>query len=79
MVSALFETAPELLHNAGMELLHPLPLLASRPRACCWAWGSGSPSRGNLEMAGAVLVGHVRDGLFLVAALIHPGMSGLIE
>ena len=82
VVSAPFETAPDLLHNAGTELLHPLPLLAlaiaaglllgmgQRMRQAGEAW----------EMAGAVLVTTVWvDGLFLVAALLQPGMSGLID
>ena len=77
-----FETAPELLHNAGMELLHPLPVLALVVAAgLLLGMGQRLRQAGETwEMAGAVLVTTVWvDGLFLVAALIQPGMSGLIE
>ena len=82
VVSAPFETAPELLHNAGMELLHPLPVLALVVAAgLLLGMGQRLRQAGETwEMAGAVLVTTVWvDGLFLVAALIQPGMSGLIE
>ena len=82
VVSAPFETAPELLHLAGMELLHPLPVLALTVAAgLLLGMGQRLRQAGETwEMAGAVLVTTVWvDGLFLVAALLQPGMSGLID
>ena len=82
VVSAPFDEAPALLHDAGLQLLHPLPMLGlgiaavliialgQRLRAAGESW----------EMAGAVLVTTVWvDGLFLLTALVQPSLSGLIE
>ena len=82
VVTAPFDEAPELLHNAGMQLLHPFQLVGLALAASVII-GLGQRLRmtgENWEMAGAVLVTTVWvDGLFLLTALLQPGLSGLIE
>ena len=82
VVTAPFDEAPELLHNAGMQLLHPFQLVGLALAAAVII-GLGHRLRmtgENWEMAGAVLVTTVWvDGLFLLTALLQPGLSGLIE
>ena len=82
VVTAPFDEAPELLHNAGMQLLHPFQLVGLALAAAVII-GLGQRLRmtgENWEMAGAVLVTTVWvDGLFLLTALLQPGLSGLIE
>ncbi len=82
VVTAPFDEAPELLHNAGMQLLHPFQLVGLALAAAVII-GLGQRIRmtgENWEMAGAVLVTTVWvDGLFLLTALLQPGLSGLIE
>ena len=82
VVTAPFDEAPELLHNAGMQLLHPFQLVGLAISAGVII-GLGQRLRmdgENWEMAGAVLVTTVWvDGLFLLTALLQPGLSGLIE
>ena len=82
VVTAPFDEAPELLHNAGMQLLHPFQLVGLALAAAVII-GLGQRLRmtgENWEMAGAVLLTTVWvDGLFLLTALLQPGLSGLIE
>ena len=82
VVTAPFDEAPELLHNAGMQLLHPFQLVGLALAAAVII-GLGQRLRmtgENWEMAGAVLVTTVWvDGLFLLTALLQPSLSGLIE
>ncbi len=82
VVTAPFDEAPELLHNAGLQLLHPFQLVGLALAAAVII-GLGQRLRmtgENWEMAGAVLVTTVWvDGLFLLTALLQPGLSGLIE
>ena len=82
VVTAPFDEAPELLHNAGMQLLHPFQLVGLALAAAVII-GLGQRlrmTREDWEMAGAVLVTTVWvDGLFLLTALLQPGLSGLIE
>ena len=82
VVTAPFDEAPELLHNAGMQLLHPFQLVGLAFAAAVII-GLGQRLRmtgENWEVAGAVLVTTVWvDGLFLLTALLQPGLSGLIE
>ena len=82
VVTAPFDEAPELLHNAGMQLLHPFPIVGlALAAALILGFGQRLRLAGeNWEMAGAVLVTTVWvDGLFLLTALVQPGLSGLIE
>ena len=82
VVTAPFDEAPELLHNAGMQLLHPSQLVGlALAAAVIIGFGQRLRMTGeNWEMAGAVLVTTVWvDGLFLLTALLQPGLSGLIE
>ena len=87
VVTASLEQAPLMLHQAGLHLLQPLPfailiisaalvLLAGR-----WLSKNGSGFSSNAgSMAAAVLITTLWvDGLFLVSALVQPGLSGLIE
>ena len=82
VVSAPFDQAPGLLHAAGLQLLHPAPLLAlGFAAALILMVGRRLSQAGETwSMAGAVLVTTVWvDGLFLLTALLQPGFSGLIE
>ncbi|MEB3246947.1 MAG: DUF3120 domain-containing protein [Synechococcus sp.] len=82
VVSAPFDQAPGLLHDAGLQLLNPAPLLAlGLAAALILMVGRRLSQAGETWcMAGAVLVTTVWvDGLFLLTALLQPGFSGLIE
>ncbi len=81
VVSAPLPEAPQLLQAAAMAVLQPLPLAlvllcGSLLLATCLAlWQSGAVAR----VAAATLATTLAvDGLFLVAALLAPGLSGLI-
>ena len=87
VVTAQFEKAPELLHQAGLHLLQPLPLLTLAALAVgILQIGltlnrrdqiNSDPTR---SMSSAVLITTLWvDGLFLLSALLQPGLSGLIE
>lgn len=82
VVMAPIDLAPRLLHQAGLQLLHPLPMLLLA-LAAVLILGLGrrwSQMGSTWSMAGAVLVTTVWvDGLFLITALLQPGLSGLIE
>ncbi|QNI43448.1 DUF3120 domain-containing protein [Synechococcus sp. A15-28] len=82
VVMAPIDLAPGLLHQAGLELLHPLPLLLLAAAAILiLSLGRRCHQQGSTwSMAGAVLITTVWvDGLFLATALLQPGLSGLIE
>ena len=82
VVMAPIDLAPGLLHQAGLQLLHTLPMLLLA-LAAVLILGLGrrwSQMGSTWSMAGAVLVTTVWvDGLFLITALLQPGLSGLIE
>ena len=89
VVTASLDTAPQLLHEAGLHLLHPLPLTALGLAASFIIWLAGTLSKresavfksnDTLSMSAAVLMTTLWvDGLFLLAAVVQPGLSGLIE
>ena len=89
VVTASMDTAPQLLHEAGLHLLHPLPLTALVLAASSIVWLAGTLSKcemavfksnDTLYMSAAVLMTTLWvDGLFLLAAVVQPGLSGLIE
>ena len=82
VVMAPIDLAPGLLHQSGLQLLHPLPmLLLALAAAMILGLGRRWSQMGSTwSMAGAVLVTTVWvDGLFLITALLQPGLSGLIE
>ena len=89
VVTASMDTAPQLLHEAGLHLLHPLPLTALVLAASSIVWLAGTLSKremavfksnDTLSMSAAVLMTTLWvDGLFLLAAVVQPGLSGLIE
>ena len=82
VVMAPIDLAPGLLHQAGLQLLHPLPLvLLASAAALILSLGRRCHQQGTTwSMAGAVLITTVWvDGLFLTTALLQPGLSGLIE
>lgn len=87
VVTAQFEDAPELLHQAGLHLLQPQPLfLLTAAAACLLQVGLILNKRDQVNpdpirsMSSAVLITTLWvDGLFLLAALLQPGLSGLIE
>ena len=87
VVTASLDEAPLLLHNAGLHLLQPIPafiligsmliLLQLSHRLSASDPFEASPTR---SMAAVVLTTTLWvDGLFLLAALLQPGLSGLIE
>jgi len=87
VVTASIDQAPLLLHQAGMHLLQPLPLATLLIAAALVLWaglrlnkkGHGSEADAG-SMAAAVLITTLWvDGLFLLSALLQPGLSGLIE
>ena len=87
VVTASLEQAPLLLHQAGLHLLLPLPLatliISAALVLLAGRWlsknGIGFSSDAG-SMAAAVLITTLWvDGLFLVSALVQPGLSGLIE
>ena len=89
VVTASLDAAPQLLHEAGLQLLHPLPLTALVLAASSIIWLAGTLSKREtdvftsnvtLSMSAAVLMTTLWvDGLFLLAAVVQPGLSGLIE
>ena len=87
VVTASLDEAPLLLHNAGLHLLQPVPafiligstliLLQLSHRLSASDPFEALPTR---SMAAVVLTTTLWvDGLFLLAALLQPGLSGLIE
>ena len=87
VVTASLDDAPLLLHNAGLHLLQPVPafiligstliLLQLSHRLSASDPFEALPTR---SMAAVVLTTTLWvDGLFLLAALLQPGLSGLIE
>ena len=87
VVTASLDQAPLLLHQAGLHLLQPLPLatliISAALVLLAGRWlsknGSGFLSDAG-SMAAAVLITTLWvDGLFLLSALVQPGLSGLIE
>ena len=87
VVTASLDQAPLLLHQAGLHLLQPLPLFTLVMAAgAVLMVGRQLNSRisgtdGDTgAMAAAVLLTTLWvDGLFLLSALLQPGLSGLIE
>ena len=89
VVTASLDSAPQRLHEAGLQLLHPLPLTALALAASIIIWLAGALSRREsavlksnetLSMSAAVLMTTLWvDGLFLLAAVVQPSLSGLIE
>jgi len=82
VVMAPIDLAPGLLHEAGLQLLHPLPLvLLAAAAVLILSLGRRCHQQGTTwSMAGAVLITTVWvDGLFLATALLQPGLSGLVE
>ena len=89
VVTASLDTAPQLLHEAGLHLLHPLPITALVLAAGSIFWFAQTLSKretallnrsDTLSMSAAVLMTTLWvDGLFLIAAVGQPGLSGLIE
>ena len=89
VVTASLDTAPQLLHEAGLHLLHPIPLTALALAASCIVWMAQTLSKresavfnsnDTLSMSAAVLMTTLWvDGLFLLAAVVQPSLSGLIE
>jgi hypothetical protein len=89
VVTASLDTAPQLLHEAGLHLLHPLPITALVLAAGSILWLAQTLSKretallnssDTLSMSAAVLMTTLWvDGLFLLAAIVQPGLSGLIE
>ena len=87
VVTASLDQAPLLLHQAGLHLLQPLPM-ATLVIAAVLVMIVGrrlNPNNSNSDgdtgaMAAAVLITTLWvDGLFLLTALLQPGLSGLIE
>ena len=87
VVTASLDQAPLLLHQAGLHLLQPLPLatliISAALVLLAGRWlsknGSGFLSDAG-SIAAAVLITTLWvDGLFLLSALVQPGLSGLIE
>ena len=87
VVTASLDQAPLLLHQAGIHLLQPLPLVTLVISAVLVLLAGRRLSRnsggftGDVgSMAAAVLITTLWvDGLFLLSALLQPGLSGLIE
>jgi len=87
VVTASLDQAPLLLHQAGTHLLQPLPLVTLVVSAVLVLLAGRRLSRnsggftGDVgSMAAAVLITTLWvDGLFLLSALLQPGLSGLIE
>jgi energy-converting hydrogenase Eha subunit B len=87
VVTASLDQAPLLLHQAGVYLLQPLPL-ATLLISAVLVLIAGHRLSKNISgfagdagsMAAAVLITTLWvDGLFLLSALLQPGLSGLIE
>ena len=87
VVTASLDQAPLLLHQAGLHLLQPLPLLTLAIAAVLVLLAGrrlnlndNSSDVDAAAMASAVLTTTLWvDGLFLLSALLQPGLSGLIE
>ncbi len=87
VVTASLDQAPLLLHQAGLHLLQPLPMATLVIAAALVIIigrrlnPNGSNSNADTRsMAAAVLITTLWvDGLFLLSALLQPGLSGLIE
>ena len=87
VVTASLDQAPLLLHQAGLHLLQPLPLITLAAAAVLLLVAGRRLNLNNngsqvdsASMASAVLITTLWvDGLFLLTALLQPGLSGLIE
>ena len=87
VVTASLDQAPLLLHQAGLHLLQPLPMLTLAIAAVLVLLAgrhlnlnSSTNDSDTGSMAAAVLITTLWvDGLFLLSALLQPGLSGLIE
>ncbi|BEV35193.1 DUF3120 domain-containing protein [Synechococcus sp. M16CYN] len=89
VVTASPNTAPQLLHKAGLHLLHPLQLIALAAAIAIILWIARELSKleiaprcstDTLSMSASVLTTTLWvDGLFLLFALLQPSLSGLIE
>ena len=87
VVTASLDQAPLLLHQAGLHLLQPLPMVTLMIAAAIVLFvgrrlnTNGNDFNGETgAMAAAVLITTLWvDGLFLLSALLQPGLSGLIE
>ena len=87
VVTASLDHAPLLLHQAGTHLLQPLPLVTLVISAVLVLLAGRRLNRNSISfpsdvgsMAAAVLITTLWvDGLFLLSALLQPGLSGLIE
>ena len=86
VVTASMDQAPLLLHQAGLHLLQPLPLATLVMSALLVLLAgrrlnfNNNSDVGTAAMASAVLITTLWvDGLFLLSALVQPGLSGLIE
>ena len=87
VVTASLDQAPLLLHTAGTHLLQPLPLITLVISAVLVLSAGRRLNSNNSgftgdagSMAASVLITTLWvDGLFLLTALLQPGLSGLIE
>jgi hypothetical protein len=81
VVEAPLSEAGVLLQQAGEEVLQPMALAliglsgTAILAVCCWLWPQGLAGR---VAAATLATTLVVDGIFLAAALIAPGLSGLI-
>lgn len=81
ILSAPMQEAPGLLHDAALAVLHPIPLAVVAVSALlllllCRRLRSLGPAG---ELAAATLAATISvDGLFLVAALLSPSLTGLL-
>jgi hypothetical protein len=81
VLSASPADAPLLLQAAALQVLSPLPLLlvigsaVMLLQACRWLWQRGEVGR---VTSAALATTLAVDALFLLAALLAPGLSGLI-
>jgi hypothetical protein len=82
VLEAPIQQAPQLLHQAALGVLEPLPLVITACAgvllsALCWrTWDHADPS---WRLAASALATTLAvDGLFLAAALWAPQLSGLI-
>jgi hypothetical protein len=73
--------AAGLLQQAALQVVQPVPLMVITAAAagllqlCRWLWSQGATAR---VFAAALATTLSVDGLFLLAALAAPGLSGLI-
>ena len=81
VLSASPADAPLLLQAAALQVLSPMPLLLVSGcavvllQACSWLWQRGEVGR---VTSAALATTLAVDALFLLAALLAPGLSGLI-